>query len=83
MVRASPEKFSPRTLKKFYAWLMGMYRVLKKFEWLQICDIPQYETNPVFNVEDLIPYIGSFDYLAVIPNPPLDISLFPFIHHHL
>ena len=63
MVRISP-KIIPKTFsKKMYPRAMGPYSIIRKMgSTAYLLDLPNdMDISPVFNVEDLLPYRGTFE----------------------
>ena len=63
MVRMRPERFPPGTVKKLHARSTGLFKILKKINSnAYVVDLPlDFGISCTFNVEDLVPYRGTFD----------------------
>ena len=63
MVRIRPERIPKTFSKKLYARAMGPYSIIRKMgSNAYLLDLPNdMDINPVFNVEDLLPYRGTFE----------------------
>ena len=63
MVRILPERIPKTCLKKLYARVMGPYSIIRKMgSNAYLLDLPNdMDISLVFNVEDLIPYRGTFE----------------------
>ena len=63
MVRIHPERIPKTFLKKLYARVMGPYSIIHKLgSNAHLLDLPNdMDISHVFNVEDLLPYRGTFE----------------------
>ena len=63
MVRIRPERIPKTFSKKLYARVMGPYSIIRKMgSNAYLLDLPNdMDISPVFNVEDLVPYRGTFE----------------------
>ena len=63
MVRIRPERIPKSFSKKLYARAMGPYSIIRKLRSnAYLLDLPNdMDVSPVFNVEDLLPYRGTFE----------------------
>jgi len=63
MVRMRPERFLPGTVKKLHVRSGGPFQILKKINSnAYVVDLPpDFDISCTFNVEDLVPYRGTFD----------------------
>ena len=63
MVPIRPETIPKTCSKKLYARVMGPYSIIREMESnAYILDLPNdMDISPVFNVEDLLPYRGTFE----------------------
>ena len=63
MVRMRPERFPPGTVKKLHARSAEPFKILKKINSnAYVVDLPpDFGISCTFNVEDLVPYRGTFD----------------------
>ena len=63
MVRMRPERFPPGTVKKLHARSAGPFKIIKKINSnAYVVDLPpDFGISCTFNVEDLVPYRGTFD----------------------
>ena len=63
MVRIRPERIPKTFSKKLYARAMGPYSIIRKMgSNAYLLDLPNdMDISPVFNVEDLLPYRGTFE----------------------
>ena len=73
MVRVRPECCPKNSFKKLHARAIGPFRIIRKLgPNAYLLDLPM-DTNisPIFNVEDLFPYLGSFEPL-ILPGISMD-----------
>ena len=63
MVHIRPERIPKTFSKKLYARAMGPYFIIRKMgSNTYLLDLPNdMDISPVFNVEDLLPYRGTFE----------------------
>ena len=63
MVCIRPERIPKTFSKKLYARAMGPYSIIHKLRSnAYLLDLPNdMDINPVFNIEDLLPYQGTFE----------------------
>ena len=63
MVRIRPERITKTFSKKLYARAMGPYFIIRKMgSNAYLLDLPNdMDISSVFNVEDLLPYRGTFE----------------------
>ena len=63
MVRIRPERIPKTFSKKLYARAMSSYSIIRKLgSNAYLLDLPNdMDISPVFNVEDLLPYQGTFE----------------------
>ena len=63
MVRIRPERIPKTFSKKLYARAMGLYSIILKMRYnAYLLDLHNdIDISPVFNVEDLLPYRGTFE----------------------
>ena len=63
MVRILPERIPKMFSKKLYVRAMGPYSIIRKMgSNAYLLDLPNdMDISPVFNVEDLLPYRGTFE----------------------
>ena len=63
MVRIRPERIPKTFSKKLYARAMGPYSIIRKMgSNAYLLDLPNdMDISPVFNIEDLLPYRGTFE----------------------
>ena len=73
-----PERFPPRTVKKLYARSAGPFKILKKINSnAYVVDLPpDFRISCTFNVEELVPYRGTFDTPSdpFVDEPSQDLS---------
>ena len=63
MVRIRPKRIPKTFSKKLYVRAMGPYSIIRKMgSNAYLLDLPNdMDISPVFNVEDLLPYRGTFE----------------------
>ena len=63
MVRIRPERIPKTFSKKLYARAMAPYSIIRKMGSIAyLLDLPNdMDISPVFNIEDLLPYRGTFE----------------------
>ena len=63
MVRIRPKRIPKTFSKKLFARAMGLYSIIRKLRSnAYLLDLPNdKDISPVFNVEDLLPYQGTFE----------------------
>ena len=68
MVRIRPERIPKKFSKKLYARAMSPYSIIRKLgSNAYLLDLPNdMDISPVFNIEDLLPYQGTFE-LSTLP----------------
>ena len=81
MVRMRPERFPPGSVKKLHARSAGPFKILKKINSnAYVVDLPpDFGFSCTFNVEDLVPYRGTFDTPSdsLVDEPTQDLSESP------
>jgi len=89
MVPMRPERFPPGTVKKLQARSAGSFQILKKINSnAHVVDLPpDFGIRCAFNVENLVPYIGTFDTLSdpFVHEPTQDLlsESFHYLHSPL
>ena len=63
IVRMRPERFPPGTVKKLHARSVVPFKIIKKINSnAYVVDLsPDFGISCTFNVENLVPYRGTFD----------------------
>ena len=76
MVRIRPERIPKTFSKKLYARAMGPYSIIRKMgSNAYLLDLPNdMDISPVFNIEDLLPYRGTFEP-STLPLVCLQVTL--------